>query len=646
MKRMGGRLGMAVLGVLWIAGSAWAAGLDDFKLIRALPADAMIAVDTRDHAGKQFIDQQFKRVWDVVEKQNFDRDVKRLLRGLTLEQGGDVEKFDTQWQQITDLAANVDWSELCQRECAFAMKLAVPAGVDFVLLMAPPEDQVAKDFEGLTAILKNLISLAPEGALVLSSEGEGESVVHKLSVPNPMTPVSFTLARQKGVLIVGFGPSMVEQTLALLREQSDAATAALATTERFQQALKRLPAPTDSLFFVDVARLMAQCKGFADMAVQMLAAADTQPAEGTPTTSPAAFLPRIVEELDLWDYVAGVATTEGMKTTRDAVVVLRDEAKNRPLFKALYGNGPIRDPLKYIPKEATGVSVTSGVNFEALYKTALDFIDKHVPQGKDVVAQWKQTQADVDFNVEEDLLSWLGGGFAKFNATRGSAYVQEWVIILDVRDEAKANKALDKLCTRLDEYLVPQNGGVEDAKLEGAEGFKRVILPAFLAMLPVGRPVFGLKDGHLFLGSGPEIVSTALEVGAGKQDNFAKNERFQKEGLPLGQNVTGFAFEDLSRLGEELGQAFAMVGLVQMMMPPEAAKNPMMVSIMSVMNKVGRVVRTLDFYRSECSVSTFDGKATLTKGVVNYQEPPKPKPTTQEAPEEGAPPKPAAKPPA
>jgi hypothetical protein len=157
--------------------------------------------------------------------------------------------------------------------------------------------------------------------------------------------------------------------------------------------------------------------------------------------------------------------------------------------------------------------------------------------------------------------------------------------------------------------------------------------------------VFGVKEGQLFIGSGPEIVSTALEVGAGKHDSFAKNERFVQEGLPLGQNVTSFSFEDLTRWGEELGQAFAMAGLAQMMMPPEAQKNPAIVTIMSIVNKVGRVVRTLDFYRSSCSVSTFDGKITTIKSVTNYQEPPKPKPTTQEQPSaaEGAEPEPAGK---
>lgn len=635
MKRKGVWLsgGIGCLGLLLaVAAPAWAGGIEDFKLIRAIPADAMIVTNSRDHAGKEFVNRQFERVWDVAAKQGFDRDVKRLLRGMLEDQGQDVEAFDAQWQQITDLAAGVTWSKLCARECAFAMKVGMPTGVDFVLLMMPPEQEAAQDFDGLSAILKNLVGLAPEGALMLSTEGEGDAVVHKLFVPNSMPPISLTLARHKDVLLVGFGPAMVEQTLALLRGQSDAATAALVSTERFKQALKRLPAPTDGFYFVDAARLMAQFTEFAQMAAQMAAAAETQPAEDAPPGGPAAFLPRAVALLDLWDYAAGVEATDGMKTTSENIVVLREDAKDRPLYKGLYGNEPIRDPLKFIPKEATSAGVNNGFDFHAIYKTIVEFIEKEVPEGKDLVTQFKDQQTQVEFSLEEDVLSWLGGGFAHFAATRGSAYVQEWVFMLNVRDEQKANLALEKLSTRLNAFLVPQNGAVEDAKLEAAEGFKRVILPAFLAMLPIGRPIYGVKDGQMFVGSGPEIVTMALEVGAGQRESFAKNERYLQEGLPVGQGVTGFSFEDLSRWGEELGQKLAMAGLMQMFMPPEAARNPAISTLFSMVNKVGRVVKSLDFYKSSCSVSTFDGKLSSTKSVINYQEPPKPAPTTQEAP--------------
>lgn len=633
---------------LVVAQPAVAGGIDDFRLTRAIPADAMVAYHTRDHAGQEFVQKQFERVWAAVEKQGFDRDFKRLMRGAMQDAGEDVEQFDAQWQKITDLAAGIPWSQLCAREFAFALKIGMPAGAEFVFLAMPAEDQVSKGFDGLSAILKELTTLAPPDTFVLNTEGEGETVTHKLSIPNSMPPMSLTLARHKDVLVMGVGATLVEQSLALLSGQTEAGAGALLASERFQKAFKRLPAPKDSLYFIDAGKVMSQMREFAKMAAQMMPPG-TQPAEGETPVSPLAFLPKVVDELDLWDQIAGVASTDGMQTTSEQIKVLREDAKSRPMFKVVYGNGPVKDPLKFVPQDATAVSVGSGLDFAALYKLALDFITREVPQGKDLVAQWNAQQEEFQFNVEEKLLSWLVGNYVSFTSARSSAYVSEWVFILGVRDEAKANAALADLLTRLNDMLVPQSGGVEDAAIEGADGFKRIMLPAMLAMLPgLGKPVLGIKDGHLFVANSPEAVKAALATGAGQGENFSKSERFQKEGLPLGKDVTAFAFKDLTKLGDELAQSFAMVGIMQMMMPPEAAKDPAVVTLLSVINKIGRVAKTLDFYRSSCSMTTFDGKASLTKEVTNYQEPPKPKApeaTTEEAPAEAEPAaKPAGKP--
>jgi len=640
---------LAIAGLLQSAWPVWAGGTQDFKLLDAIPADAMIVVHCRDHAGRAFVNEQFKRVWAAIEKQRFESDIRFLLRSMVEEQEGDVEEFDQQWRRIADLAAGVTWSRLIEREFAFAMKIGMPAGFEFVMLMKPPEDEVARDFEGLTAILKGLTELAPESGLTVTTQTEEDAVWHRLSLPIPM-PLGLTLARYKDTLVVSFGAGMFEQTLALLRGKTEGGPATLASTDRFKQAFKQLPPPTDSLYFVDLARIMAQCRVFAQMAAQAInigmagekQAADSESGQ-PPTTGPARlakmgdFLPKIVDELDLWDYVAGVASTDGMKTLSQTVVVLRDEAKARPMFKVLYGNRPLREPLKYVPRQATWVSVSSGFDLQTLYRTVLDFLAREVPAAAEGLENWKRAQAEMDFDLDQDLLAWLGGGYTVFTISRASSYLSEWVLLLTVRDDQKARQTLEDLSTRLDEYLVRQNGAIEDANLEGAEGFKRVILPPLFAMIPgLGRPVFGVKDGHLFIANSPEAVAAALKAASDREENFTASERFRQEGLPLGENVTGFSFSDLSRWGEELGQALGMVGMISMF-DPDAAKKPSTATILRLVNKVSRVARTLDFYRSTCSVSTFDGKVSVTKTVTNYQEPPKPKapepteekPTTQ-----------------
>ncbi len=618
------RNGLTALGLVVMALPSHAGGIDDFQLTRAIPADAMVAVHTRDHAGRAFISEQMERVWAAVGKQRFDRDIKRLFGGALAVPEADAESFDEHWQQLRDLAAGVVWSRLGERESAFALKLApLPIGAEFVVLMMPPEEQLDDDFQGLAALLQGLAAMAPEGTFAHTTEGEGKNVIHRLAVVGPI-PMGVTLARQGDVVLIGWGTSMVEQSLALLRGESDPATAALRSTERFQQAFKRLPPPSDSLHFIDLARLAAQLRQFAQFAVALNQVPATQP--GEQPVSKLGFLVPLLDTFDLWEYVAGVATTDGMKTTCENITVLRADARSRPLRQVLYGNKPVRDLLKYVPKEATGVSAGSGLDLGALYQVVIDFVGKHVTGGKDFVATWnemKQTELPID--IEADLLSWIAGGYVSFTANIRSPYVQEHVFIIDVADEAKAAAGLEKTTAAINGLLMPQDGGVEDAGLEGAEGFKRVILPGIFAMIPgLGRPVYGLKDGKLLLGNGPEIVTASLAVAAGERESFAQSERFRTEGLALPDDVMSFSFKDLTKYGEELGQMLSMAGIARMFMPPEVARDPTLITALSIVSKIGRVARELNFYQSECSVTTTDGRLIVTKSVTHYREPPRP----------------------
>lgn len=644
MKRSRGLIaGGAVLLVLASACGALAAGIEDFKLSKAIPADAMLVVHARDHAGMKFVSEQYARVWAAVEKQHFDRDLKRLLQAGIEQDGGDAETFESWWQQLSDLLAGVEWSSLAKDEFAFALKLAPPTGAEFIVLLRPAQERTGEDFKALGALLEALAKLDEQGNLQLAHEGEGDSVVHRLSVANMPVGLGLVLARHQDVILFGLGSSMPDQALALLRGESDAAVATLASTARFKEALKPLGPPVDSVFFVDLAQIMSKSKVFAQMLAAMAMPGGAESPASQPA-SPAAALVPLVDALDMWDYAAEVTATDGMKCTGESVTALRADAKNKPLAKVFYGGKPIQEPLKYVPKEATEVNVGAGIDWQALYQAALDFVRKEVPEGEAMLAQWDAARQTMPFDIEEHLLSWLGGRYVTFSAPIPTPFMPGWVMVLEVRDEQKATAALDLLTELLNGMLAEQGAGVEDAKIEGAEGFRRVILPPFLAMMPgLGRPVFGLKDGRLFLANGPEVLTAALEVAAGQRESFAKNERYMAEGLPLDSAATGFAFTDLTNWGQTASQMLSAVALGARMAQGQAAKDPAVNTALLMLTKVGNVLQKFDFYRSRCTITTFDGTIERTRTVVHYQEPPKPKgrsvepeePTTQPSPAAG-----------
>jgi len=619
--------------------AAQAKGIEDFTLTKAIPADAFLAVHARDHEGKEFVNKQLARVWEEVRKVRFDRDIKRLFKAIRQEElppGAELEGFEEQWQQMYDLWTAVDWASLGEREFAMGMKLSFPT-TEFVLLFMPPEDQLKDSFEGLGGVLKTLVGLSPE-TFQLTTQQDGETIIHNVAIVGAPFPVGLTLARHGEVILIGFGPTISEQTLALLRGEGGEP---LAASARFKEAFRKLPDPTDEIFFCDVARLMAQLRMMLNGAMAMVeASAPAEGEEGYEDFLKWKALPdKILNELDVFEYIAEVTTTDGMKSTTDSITALRDDAQSRALYKVVAGNKPLADPLKYVPGNAGEFSVCSGIDLPALYQAVMKIIREDVPAGEGVIAGLETMKAESGWDIEKDIIGWIGGGLTTFSVPGPTPYSpSDFVLMLSVRDEAKAREIIDRLAALATPMLVNQNGSIVDAEIEGAEGFKTVVHP-MLAMLPIGKPTIGVKDGWLFIGSSPDMIVTTTEVAAGKLANFSKNERFLKEGIPPEGSVTSLSFTDLTKLGEELGNVLQMVPIIGMM-APDLMKDPKMQSLLSMVGKAGRVVRKLDFFQSSASRTTFDGKMFVTKSVITYREPPvptKPKPVSATEETEGEP---------
>lgn len=251
------------------------------------------------------------------------------------------------------------------------------------------------------------------------------------------------------------------------------------------------------------------------------------------------------------------------------------------------------------------------------------FVRDEVPGGEDIIADLEVEMLELPFDIEEDVLNWVGGGISSFSMPGETAFKPGGsAFMLSVKDDEKAREILGRLLAAV-EPMLGEQGMIDDAGIEGAEGFKVVVVP-MLAMIPgLGQPTLGVKDGQLFFGSSPKLVEAALNTAAGQQPNFATNERFLKEGLPLQPKVMSASFTDLTKMGEEIGQLLQMVPMIGMF-APEVAKNPVGRALITAAGKLGKVVRELNFLQSSCTQTTFDGRVMHTRMIVNYREPPKP----------------------
>lgn len=600
---------------------AWAGGIDDFSLTRAIPADAFLAVHTRNHEGLTFLNKQYQRVWQALASSRIDRDIRRMIKDLTKEQGQDPEEFERVWQQITDLLAGVDWATLSEREFAFAMKLEFPAP-EMVMLFKPKAETIGDSFTGLAAMLKELAKLDEEN-LQFAEDKQGDLETRKLTATGMPSNYGLMVARYKDTLLVAMGSGWVEQSLAMLAGKGGEP---LAKSARFQEAFKKLPVPTDELVFYDAARMMTGLRDVFKKAIAESGAAE--PEEGQP--DPQKLLTRVLDAFDMFDYIASVATTKDKQTVGESICVLKADAAKHALYPALFGNPPIKEPLKYIPKSASDVSVSSGVDLQKFYAEAIKFVREEIPDAEAHLAEWEAQQEQWQFNVDKDLLSWLAGDMCEFKIPGATAFSPgEFCMMFGVRDEKKAAETIQRGMDALAPLLQQQSGLVEEIKVAGSAGFHAINHP-FIGMLGLKEPTLGVKDGMLFFASSPKVIELALDTAAGKSENFGKNERFLKEGLPPASNVVSLSFSDTTEMGKNIGQGLRMAPMLAQMAGPEMGKNPAMKAIFQILGKLGPVFDKLDFLLSTAEQSTFDGKVVKSKSVTNYREPPVEKaPATQ-----------------
>lgn len=633
MKPLGRRIfrfpRLASLALAVGAVAAAGAGVEQFSLIKAVPADAYLTIHARQHAGMEFLNQQYARLWAELQKSRIDVNIKQIVKALFTQGGGTAEDFDATWQKVVDLYAAVDWQALGDREYAAAMRMGFPT-VEFVSLMMPPKEKVAGSFEGLTAILRELIAMSG-GQVQMQTDGEGAHVVHKIAVGDANgVSLALTLAREGDVILAGFGSTLPEQTLALLRGEGGQS---MADNPRFKAAVGKLPEPGESLTFFDATRMWGQMRSFAHRIIEMSAQAARQAGNTQDKIAQSDFEQKLdqirkmvdagLNELDIFEYTAEVSNTQGLKTRTESIAVLKPDAREKLLYKVLYGNGTLAEPLKFVPQDASDFSVSAGINVQALYDGLVEFVETYVPDGKTKLDQaLARFTAATGLDLKQDVFGWIGGGFQSISIPGPTAYSpSDWIMMLSVRDEAKARQMVDQLFEMVQPMVQQQQGVVAGEEIKGTEGFRSVTLPQ-LAMFGLNKPTLGINDGWLFFASSPDMVRRVLEISRGEAKTIAASERFRKEGLMPEGKVLSVSFTDLTGLGQQLAQMLGMFGFAQMMLPPEAAANPAVRAALGIPPKLARVARKLDFLQSKAVVTTLDGALVRTRSVTNYREPP------------------------
>ncbi|MBP7933576.1 MAG: hypothetical protein KA354_02905 [Phycisphaerae bacterium] len=589
-----------------------------FTLGGGVPSDVYIYIHGAYNPEKEYLDKYWKDVWTSFKKTGIIEDVHTLISSTA--PPADREKFDSFWRRAGELINGVDWDARID-ELVYTSRMGIPMPEYLLLLRYESDAKAAKNGEAFAAVLKEIESVAgtADGRFTCDEQQVHGATVKSLKARD-VPFASLRVAVRGPVVAVAIDRTLLDESLGLLAGQAD--KKGLTQTERYTQAMAKLPPAEDTVVFFDVKTMIEGVRGIMKFGGEQ-APQDEKAKEVLGVVN------KVLDEVGVLDYLASTEHTEGYQQHDETIVMLAPDAPKSRLYKVFCKPEPIERFDRFIPKEATAYSVTSGIDLAALYGVVIDFIGKEVPEGDSVLAKWEQAQNEIGFRPERDVFSWLGHQMVSVTlpAAAPSPFSSEdSVLFIKVRNEKQASEKIKAGLDKLNQLLTRANQPLtsQPAEVVGAQGFRMVTHPMVAMFL---HPVYGTAEEHLVIGSSSEAIQTCLATARGEHPSVIKNERVTREGLVPKGAVTSADFADMTNMGRDVAQVLGVMGMVSAMIPDRPDTKPIR-GIFGMVSKLGPVAMKLNFFVSQSSATTFEKNAWHIRKVINYREP---KPTTAES---------------
>ena len=333
---------------------------------------------------------------------------------------------------------------------------------------------------------------------------------------------------------------------------------------------------------------------------------------------------RLLDVADKFDYVTGVDFTDGYTTRNVTILTLVPDANQGATAPLFARSLPAEGFDKYLPLETVSFSIGGGLDFEQCYRYIEETFLQVGPGGKELWEQGRRFLAGFGFDVQRDLLSWLGGETMTVVLDN-----DHFVFMMKVKDEqiahAKIETAIEFLSNAFTE-LASQNPALamlaftrEPSAHDSLPNFEE--LRFMTSQIPL---VWGVADGYFVFSSWDYAAAMCLETGRGNHPNIRQNERFMKEALIPSAPFTGLTYTDQRNLGNEISNVLGAVamssGMFSLAIPEPEARN-VVARLTTMLGKLAPVARRIDFYKSTATLTTYEDRQWRTETVTHFASP-------------------------
>ncbi|MCB9898178.1 MAG: hypothetical protein H6825_09265 [Planctomycetes bacterium] len=519
---------------------------------------------------------------------------------------------------IAGILGSVPWRDLVQNEFVVAESYDPPFLPEFttpsyLFACRPKADRVQPLEDALAGFLTSVSAIAGSDVTYTRGSEPGHdglaTQLHTLSVPALSGMTVLQMAFHDGQILVGVGPDFFDRALALA---SGGEGQSLAATERWAQAFRGLPADAPTHVFVDMHQMMNGLHGLAAMLAQR--------------EYDAGLWQSVVNDVfDLVDFVdlMGVTThCEGNTVVTETVRRISPEAAERnPIHKSSAAAAYSGELLDYVPSDVIAFDTRGAIDLLPMYHYLIDRLRDYLPEADDVLWDFDVLQAAVDFDVEHDLLAWMGSEHISMEIPslrkHAGADDTDTVSICLLRDPAAARKCLDRmhavyaaaaprLLGELQDHM--RSAGipfVPDVRFEKSTGMFPQLYEFQLSVgsFPIPKLSFGVLGNLLVATTSEDALDHCMAVAAGDFDGISA--RPELEHLLEGGT---FAGAGLRPVGRNLAKATQIIGglggmaqgIVSSIAPRNDPQVQRMLGIVTgVLPKITGVLQTIDFLGDE-----------------------------------------------
>ncbi|MCB9849983.1 MAG: hypothetical protein H6817_04690 [Phycisphaerales bacterium] len=595
------------------------------SLGRYIPSDVFVFVGKAHTSEHEFVEAHWARVFRALCSCGIEREVHNAIS--TSLEGEDRAKFEATWDKLMGALKGVQWGDLPANEVAIGERIS---GLfpDWFFLARPKAETLEDNVRGLAEVMRTLASFDTGGNI--EYQEREERGIHIWSIDFRQAPIGFCLLRKGDIVGVVAGLPGRADCIALL--SGDKGVTAIVDSPRFRSAVAELPAAEHAIGFVDINRLMGVLRRLPMIAMGMAQQHLPPHAEGEKDADCAeskaevdvwlGVFASLIDMVDVMDYIAFTGRMEGEQEITETISKIKPTASKSPLYNLVASQKPVEAFQRYMPVETMSFSASSFVDPGACYGVIKDFVVTKIPNGETGWKEWERIQSEISFNIEEDLLSWLGGEFITITIPRATPSPfggEDGVVMMRVKDpelaRAKLSAGLDRLVRVASEY--GQVFQADPTTSISTNGFRQLVHPVTAGLLL--RPCIGVWDNWLVFGASEHAVEMCIQTARGQHDTIAKNARFRAEGLPTDSgNVYLASFTDMSKMGEQLTSAFIGLGFFGASIPENRETRPMKAMIRAL-GSLGPVFNEINFISSKCDVTTFENDTWHTTTKFTYK---------------------------